>query len=255
MVQALPKWVLGGEFGDISNLLNNREQEYEATRQIEALNDIRDIDLEEKQRRAELEREMRTRGIFGGEGQGPVTLRDMYGRVRDTAMELGSYEDVIQMQEKIDSLERQRQQDDMDRRTKESMIEARQRVGSRGGGPTKPTIRLENAQTGEKGVYTPEQANEKLATGDWDFASSSLSFEDLQRMAQQGQTKPEALSLGSREKPGERESEKQVKLTEEIRTSAGIGRISSGEVAPKDIKIRYPRSGAIKIIRKGEVIP
>lgn len=251
MIKMLPGWVMGGEFGDISNLLNKRDQAYEQTENAEITNDRNQIRLEDERRNADFEEELRKRDIFGGNQDALPTLRDMYGRVRDVAMDIGSYEDVMQLQEKLESLNRQAEQDALEKRTKESMILAR---GRGGGGSNKPTIRLENVRTGEKGIYTPDEANEKLGTGDWDFAKNNF-LNDLQRMAQQGPSQPEVLGDSRKEKPGEREIEKQRQLTEDIKQSVGSARISSGEVASRDIKIRDPRTGAITIIRKGEVVP
>lgn len=230
MVQQLPKWVLGGEFGDISNLLNNREQEYEATRQAEVLNDMRDITLDREQRQADFEEELRRRDIFGGNDGQPPTLRDMYGRVRDVAQELGNYEDVIKMQEKLENLERQRQQDEINQRVRESMIESRNRAGSRGSGGSTGSKRqytLENPETGEKGIFLADEANRLLQEG-WDFYKRD-DLADLlggkNKKAPEKSSEPSATSrfmsglLGDT-KPGEKETEEQKRIVEQIASEA-----------------------------------
>lgn len=229
MVQQLPKWVLGGEFGDISNLLNNREQEYEATRQADVLNDMRDITLDREQRQADFEEELRRRDIFGGNDGQPPTLRDMYGRVRDVAQELGNYEDVIKMQEKLENLERQRQQDEINKRVRESMIESRNRTGTRssGGGGSKRLFTLENPETGEKGIFLADEANEKLEQG-WDIYKRDDLAEVLRGGDKKAPEKPSEPSATSRfmsgllgdTKPGEKETEQQKEIVEQIRSEA-----------------------------------
>lgn len=111
MIQKLAPWAFGGEYGDISNLLNNREQEYEATRAAQAQNDIRELDLEKQQRRADLEAELRRRDIFGGNEENPLTLRDMYGRVRDVAMEQGDVDYALRLEEKLQQIQDQQEKE------------------------------------------------------------------------------------------------------------------------------------------------
>jgi hypothetical protein len=255
MVKQLPNWVLGGEFGDISNLLTDRDQRTANLRRDEQLNTAREIDLENKQREAELEREIRNRGIFGGNDQGPITLRDMYGRVRDTAAELGSYEDAIRMQEKIESLERQQQQDELSQRVRESMIESRNRGGTRGsgGGGSKRLFTLENPETGEKGIFLPDEANEKLQQG-WDIYKRDDLADILGGGNKKGPEKPSEPGATGRflegllggKKPGEDPAKEQEKLVEGIKDQAATINRPARPPKPGMKWIRNKKTGELR---------
>jgi len=99
MLGQLPDWVFGGEFGDISNLLNNREQEYQQTRGAETTNDMREIALEEQRRQQRMDEEMRNSDIFAGEKQ--PTLGEMYDTKRKIAMQYGSIDDVLGIEKEL----------------------------------------------------------------------------------------------------------------------------------------------------------
>jgi hypothetical protein len=117
----MPSWVFGGEFGDISNLLNKRDQAYEETENAEITNDRNQIRLEEEQRKVDINEEMRKRGVFGDSGDQPVTLRDMYEKRRDIATELGSYEDVVEMEKQLENIKREQEKQE-----REKIIQERQ---------------------------------------------------------------------------------------------------------------------------------
>lgn len=227
ILSQLPKWVMGGEYGDVSNLLASRDNQLEILRNNQIQNDRNELKLEEDKRRDDLDAQMRQMDIFKGDSGSQPTLRDMYGKVRDAASQLGSYEDVLKMQEKLDSLDRQRQQDELNKIYKESLIEAKNRSGSKNSGSSsKRLFQLENQDTGEKGVFLADEANQKLQEG-WDFYDKN----DISHVLNRGVKQPKNIPsepgvldrfvsglLGS--KPGEKESDQQKKIVEQIKTDA-----------------------------------
>lgn len=133
----IPDWVFGGEFGDISNLLNNREQEYEQTRQAQTLSDIRDIALEQQQRQQQIDEEMRNSDIFA-DGRQP-TLGEMYDAKRKIAMQYGGIDDVLGIEKELGQIraaqEKQaRDQVEQDRKDQKWNWEVEDRKKGRGSG-------------------------------------------------------------------------------------------------------------------------
>jgi hypothetical protein len=197
--------------------------------QTEQQNDLREIALEDQRRQEEMDRKMREMDIYGGNAQTPVTLRDMYGRVRDVAKEMGSYEDVLKMQEKIENLDRQKQMDDLNETYRKALIDAKGRVGTRGGGSggSKRLFQLENPETGEKGIFREDEANQKLDEG-WDFYKRDDLGEILRPSNKKPESKQSEPSAASRflsglfgdEKPGEKAAEEQKQVVEGIKDQA-----------------------------------
>ena len=234
MLNQLPNWVFGGEFGQISNLLTDRDQRRASLMQTEQQNDLREIALEDQRRQEEMDRKMREMDIFGGNDQTPATLRDMYGRMRDVAKEMGSYEDVLKMQEKIENLDRQKQLDDLNKTYREAMTEAAGRRGT-GGGRGK-TYNLINATTGEVELNVNEATAEALMDSDSNWIVNvdpdrRSKIEEAKRIKQEAERKKQAESQGpgiidrigqffGGKKPADEAIKKQVNLTEDIKNKA-----------------------------------
>jgi hypothetical protein len=155
ILQGLPNWVLKGEYGDISNLLNNREQEFEKTRQAEQVNDLRDIALEEQQRKAELDERMREMDIFGGDSGKPPTLREMLEKQREVAMQYGGLDDVMGVQKQLEDLQDKQEQEDraklIQSRQDEEYEYNKQNRGKKGSGREESTIEMYNPETDDFG--------------------------------------------------------------------------------------------------------
>lgn len=144
MLGQLPDWVFGGEFGDISNLLNNREQEYQQTRQAETTNEIRDIALEEQRRQQRMDEEMRNSGIFS-DGKQP-TLGEMYDTKRKIAMQYGGVDDVLSIDKELaqirDAQEKEARQRIKEQREDEEYAWRKERRGkSESGGSSDDEIK------------------------------------------------------------------------------------------------------------------
>jgi hypothetical protein len=252
----MPSWVFGGEFGDISNLLNKRDQAYEETENAEITNDRNQIRLEEEQRKVDINEEMRKRGVFGDSGDQPVTLRDMYEKRRDIAMELGSYGDAIEMEKQLADLDRKQQQDELTKRYREAMIESRSRTSSGdrpSSGGSNRLFQLENPETGEKGVFRADEANQKLADG-WDFYKRDELAELLgDKNNKPAPAKPGGVTeflkgLGQRgaDKPGEAEANKQKSIVEQIKAEAVMTERPARPPRPGMKWIRNKKTGELK---------
>lgn len=163
----IPDWVFGGEFGDISNLLNKRDSDAEKLRQQEIQTEANDIQLTSKKRGAKQDEMMIDQLSTLGENP---TLRDLYELQRKAAIDAGSPDDLIKAQENLYKIQRQDQLDEITKQYKEALTESANRrgTGGKGSGGSKRLFQLENPDTGEKGVFLAEEANQKLQQG-WDF--------------------------------------------------------------------------------------
>lgn len=251
MISQLPNWVLKGEFGDISNMLNNREQEYEQTQNAQLTNDLNQMKLEEQQRQADFEEELRRRDIFGGNSDEPLTLRDMYGRVRDVAQEMGNVDHILKMEEQLQKLqeaqakeERQKLLQGRDDQEWEWKVENRKK-----GQPRNEAGYWMKDPEGNEWLIPKSQVNAKVAEK-WKRAKNSDDpFAELLRDEEQSDA-----PASNAPKPGEAAMQEQKALTKEIKDQAA-GTVKSGDVAPRDMIIRDKVTGRKITIRKGEIIP
>lgn len=255
MISQLPNWVLKGEFGDISNLLNNREQEYEQTQNAQLINDLNQMKLEEQQRQADFEEELRRRDIFGGNSDEPLTLRDMYGRVRDVAQEMGNVDYILKMEEQLQKLqeaqakeERQKLLQGRDDQEWEWKVENRKK-GQPSGAPSNEAGYWMKDPEGNEWLIPKSQVNDKVAEK-WKRAKSSDNpLAELLRDGDQGDAPTSDAA-----KPAEAAIQEQKALTKEIGDQAA-GTVKSGDVAPRDMIIRDKATGRKITIRKGEIVP
>lgn len=93
----LPDWVLGGEFGDLSRVMNSRDLSYENVEQSEQLNDQREYTLED------LERKKNTRETLSTKlgGKAPATVREAYEKMIEAAYEAGDPIAAMEYQAKV----------------------------------------------------------------------------------------------------------------------------------------------------------
>lgn len=108
----VPEWAFGGDYGDISNMLNNRELSFENLQQQQIANDINAARLDAFQRRASLDDAVAEQF----QGQRPTSMRDAYSKMLGTAFDMGDVDTALSIQSKlenIDKLERQQRISDL----------------------------------------------------------------------------------------------------------------------------------------------
>ena len=81
----LPKWVMQGEFGDLSSIMNNRDISYENVAQEEIVTENANLKLEEDQRKERMREILQERT---GNSR-PGTIRDAYQQMIDAAYDAG----------------------------------------------------------------------------------------------------------------------------------------------------------------------
>jgi len=102
LLSLAPPWVLGGDFGDTTKLLNNRElSDLTVERQAQE-NEKNQIALDEAERQKQLEDALK---VKFGENR-PATLRDLYKNMADTALEKGDLGSVEKALTNLDKLKR-----------------------------------------------------------------------------------------------------------------------------------------------------
>lgn len=85
MLKSVPEWVYGGEFGDISTLLNNRDISYENVAQEEIATDDAAMKLEDAQRQERMREILQDRTA----NSRPATIRDAYQEMINAAYDAG----------------------------------------------------------------------------------------------------------------------------------------------------------------------
>ena len=80
-----PKWAFGGEFGDLSQIMNQRDQSYENVAQEEIVTDSANLKLEDDQRKERM-REILQENTATSR---PATIRDAYQQMIDAAYDAG----------------------------------------------------------------------------------------------------------------------------------------------------------------------
>jgi hypothetical protein len=81
----MPKWLTGGEFGDLSTLMNNRDKQYEDVAQSEQQTESNDFKLEEDRRKDRM-REILNDRVSNSK---PASIRDAYEQMINAAYESG----------------------------------------------------------------------------------------------------------------------------------------------------------------------
>lgn len=240
MISQLPNWVLKGEFGDISNLLNRREQEYEQTQNAQLINDLNQMKLEEQQRQADFDEELRRRDIFGGNSDEPLTLRDMYGRVRDVAREMGNIDEVLKFEERLQKLQEAQAQDE-----RQKLLQGRQDEewgwkvqdrktrgsgGSAGGvGNEIKGADILISPDGQPELVRKSEYNAKIESGyiDPDLQDMIKEIRAERERASKSEQKTEPGAMGrffeglfGGDKPGDKPAQAQQDLVDQIKQSA-----------------------------------
>jgi hypothetical protein len=98
----IPEWAFGGDYGDISNMLNNRDLSYENLKRQEIANDANAIELEAMQRRS------RINDALAGQFQEapPATIRDAYMQMRGAAFDAGDVGTALDIQNKLENIDK-----------------------------------------------------------------------------------------------------------------------------------------------------
>ena len=107
----LPKWVMQGEFGDLSSIMNGRDMDYEKVQQQEMLNDQNEITLENQRRKDRTREGLSTR--LGGKT--PTSVREAYEQMIEAAYESGDPISAMEYQAKADEYD----QSQIERRRKD----------------------------------------------------------------------------------------------------------------------------------------
>lgn len=106
----LPEWVFGGDYGDISTLMNNRDKSYETTEQARQQTESNQYKLDAAEKAQAFSDLVGER--FEGDSQ-PKTLRDAYQMMIQAANESGNPLEGVDILAKVNNLERQSSQDRM----------------------------------------------------------------------------------------------------------------------------------------------
>lgn len=108
----VPKWVFGGDYGDISNELNARDLSYENLARTEIANDQARLQLQQEQRSQELDQMLAEKF----QGQRPASMKDAYISAIDAAFTVGDVDTALKYQgavEKLDEMERRQKFEDL----------------------------------------------------------------------------------------------------------------------------------------------
>lgn len=89
---------MGGEFGDLANIMNQRDMDYEKLQQQEMLNDQNEITLESQRRKDRTREGLSTR--LGGKT--PTSVREAYEQMIEAAYESGDPISAMEYQAKAD---------------------------------------------------------------------------------------------------------------------------------------------------------
>lgn len=107
----LPKWLFGGEFGDIENSIIVTENARRQSDGQALQNDANEMKIDEARRAREFEDQLS--GVF--QENKPATMRDMYKVGVEQALGQGRADIAFQMQDKLDEINRHQKQQEMER--------------------------------------------------------------------------------------------------------------------------------------------
>lgn len=102
----LPKWLFGGEFGDIENSIIMTENARRQSDGQALTNDINEMKIDEARRAREFEDQLSE--VF--QEKKPATMRDMYSTAMEQALGAGRADDMMKMQQRLEELDRQEKQ-------------------------------------------------------------------------------------------------------------------------------------------------
>lgn len=102
----MPDWVFGGEYGDISNMLNQRDNAFEVLQQNELQNEQRQIVLDKQRRMNEYEKSVPN---MPSDPTDPLSLGEMYRLQIAQANKTGNPDVASEIQVKLAELEKQQE--------------------------------------------------------------------------------------------------------------------------------------------------
>lgn len=114
----LPDWVMGGEFGDLSRIMNARDLGYESVAQSEQQTEKDAYALEAQRRLDDMRQALSDQ--YGN--RRPGTMREAYQQLIDAAYEAGDPIKAIDLQGKIDDLNESERQNRLSDLTKAGQI-------------------------------------------------------------------------------------------------------------------------------------
>ena len=268
---ALPGWVFGGEFGDLSRNMNSRDLNYEQVQQAEQMNDQRQYTLDDLQRESDI-RDTVAKSLGG---QQPTSVREAYQKMVEAAYQSGDPISALKYQAAMDEYD----QNQTAKKRKEiadavnlsdNLTFDRINELFPNSGLTKADYdknqRRKAAGTGKERSYefiddkgVPQlvpasQYNEAGRKG-WKRAKGGDSLNDMIMQ------KFEDAMLGDGAAPGERPAQAQKDLVKGIQQDAKDAnakdrtRLNSGDIATSDMRIKNSETGEEVIIKKGQRIP
>jgi hypothetical protein len=264
MVSAVPDWVFGGEYGQVANVLTDRDQRAANLRRTELSNDIDEIAVEDKRRRNEYEKSIGD--VLGGSMDTPLTLRDLYQLQRRKALETGNPDIAMQIEEKLrqqeesqaakkfselttaaklaDDYSYEKTRELFPWMTKADYDEIRRPKTKGSGEPKKEKAYKMIGPNGIEELVPESQFNARAQQG---FKSKRSELEDLiDRLSSDSLNREAVDDL----------SDRQRGLSQAVAPGGGASAtMESGQVAPRDMKLRDPQTGQMIVIRKGERIP
>lgn len=138
---AIPRWVSGGEFGDITNLLNQREASFENLDQERAMTELRNMQVEQAQQAQDYQDAIAGRFSSGA----PSDLRDVYQQMIQVANETGNPLQAIDIMEKVSNLEQESQRQKL--------------IDLKNAADLADTLPFDRINSVLPGVITPEEAS------------------------------------------------------------------------------------------------
>jgi hypothetical protein len=106
----MPEWVFGGDYGDISNMLNDRDNKFEILRNNELVNDAGQIKLDKQKRVNEYEKSIQ--GI-PSDPTSPLSLGEMYRLQIAQANKTGNPDIARELEGKLADMEREQRKQEI----------------------------------------------------------------------------------------------------------------------------------------------
>lgn len=265
----VPEWVFGGDYGDISNTLNRREMGYEQLQEQELKNEQRQMANDEARRSNDYENAL---GDIFANGQKPATLRDLYTAAQQKAIETGNSGMALKLE---DALREQQQKEEAKKfsdlttaskiaedysyektkelfpwMSKEDYNSIRAPKARAPGAPKEEKMYKMVGPDGVEEIVPQSQFNLKAKSG---YKSGKS---DIMDVIAQIAGNPNGSTIDNL-------SDEQRGLSKKMAAEAGLtpsptpvaGTIQSGDIAPRDMKVKVPGTNEVLTIKKGNRIP
>lgn len=247
LLNQVAPWALSGDYGDISNLMAKRDLTQGQVRTQDILNQDNEIDLENKKKKAEQRDQMAEILKKQLELNQTPTLGDMYNMKRKAAMESGSVEDWMKVEEDLNKLKREQEKQQRDDQEWQWKLDKKNQP--KAGKKEKP-YKMKSPEDGNVYLIPESQVNDKSRAG-WTFDKQG-GLADLIQEMNGGQ--PSQMSVPAEtSKPGEEQVKEQKALVDSIKAQGS--KLQSNQVAPRDMWVMDDQSGEKIFVKKGEKLP